>query len=94
MGNKSILGSPYRFRLLPLRNRDGFWYAGQDLRNVAVYEALRREKFEQIMNYYLKNTNDLDATDKYSKLRPLINYLQKKFLEKFIPCQKIYHDKS
>ena len=41
---------------------------------------------------HFKDNDTLDKNDKYSKIRPLLDYLQDKFLEHFVPSQKISHD--
>ena len=37
---------------------------------------------------------NLDQNDKYSKLRPLIDHFQKKFIQYFVPEENISHDKA
>lgn len=72
-----------------------YWSSGDDVRNKAVYDAMRRDRFDAIMRclHFLPNT-ELDKTDKYSKIRPLITHLQKKFMLHFIPTQNMSHDEA
>lgn len=72
-----------------------YWSSSPDMRNKAVCDAMRRDRFDVIMKclHFLPN-NELDKTDKYSKLRPLITSLQKKFMLHFIPTQNISHDEA
>jgi len=52
-----------------------FWSAeGKDLRNQAVYEVTRRDRFDTIMkSLHLHPNIDLDKDDKYSKRQKAIN---------------------
>ncbi len=59
-------------------SRNDYWSNGDDFRNLAVYESMRRERFEQIMRcLHFRSNDNLDINDKYCKLRPLIRHLQK-----------------
>lgn len=72
-----------------------YWSSGDDMRNKAVYDAMRRDRFDAIMKcLHFKPNTKLDKEDKYTKLRPLINYLQKKFMLHFIPTQNVSHDEA
>ena len=77
---------------LPLLSIKHFSKNSEDLRNVAVYNSIRRNRFkyiEKILHFH-GNTN-LNYDDKYSKLRPLISHLQEAFMRHFIPSQEISH---
>ena len=77
----------------PLGSKRDYWSTGDDLRNKIIYEAMRRDRFEVIMKcLHFKDNDTLDKNDKYSKIRPPLDYLQEKFLEHFVPSQKISHD--
>ena len=77
----------------PLGSKRNYWSTGDDLRNKAIYEAMRRDRFEVIMKcLHFKDNDTLDKNDKYSKIRPLLDYLQGQFLKNFVPSQKISHD--
>ena len=79
----------------PLGSRKGFWSTGNDLRNVTVSEAMRRDRFETIMKcLHFKDNDTLDTADKYSKLKPLLDHLQGKFVQHFVPSQSISHDEA
>ena len=79
----------------PLGNKRDYWYTGDNLRNKAIYGAMRRNRFEVIMKcLHFKDNDTLDQNDKYSKIQPLLDYLQSKFLEHFVPSQKISHNKA
>ena len=56
---------------------------------------MRRDKFDSIMRcLHFKDNSKLDVNDKYTKLRPLIRHLQKKFMDHFIPTEAISHDEA
>ena len=79
----------------PKPSRRSHWQSSPDLRNDAIYNSMRRNRFEYIMKcLHFKNNAHLDPEDKYSKLRPLIAHLQKKFMLHFIPSQNISHDEA
>lgn len=73
-----------------------YWSCHKDLGNEAVQETMRRDRFDEIIRslHFLENT-DVDQTDKYAKLRPLISTLQKKFMQHFTPTDEaISHDEA
>ena len=81
----------------PKPSRRSHWQNRPDFRNEAIYiyNAMRRNRFEYIMKcLHFKNNADLNLDDKYSKLRPLISHLQKKFMLHFIPSQNMSHDEA
>ena len=43
---------------------------------------------------HFKDNDTLDKNDKYSKIRPLLDYLQGKFLEHFVSSQKVPHNEA
>ena len=60
----------------PLGSKKNYWSTGDDLRNKAIYEAMRRDRFEVIMKcLHFKDNDTLYKNDKYSKIRPLLDYL-------------------
>ena len=79
----------------PLGSKRDYWSTEDDLRNKVIYEAMTRDRFEVIMKcLQFKDNDTLDKNDKYSKIRPLLDYLQGKFLEHFVPSQKISLDEA
>ena len=51
--------------------------------------------FEVIMKcLHFKDNNKLDKNDKYSKIRPLLDHLEEKFIQHFIPSQTISRDEA
>ncbi|KAJ6648805.1 PiggyBac transposable element-derived protein 3 [Pseudolycoriella hygida] len=79
----------------PLPSKAMYWNRGEDLRNEAVYKAMRRDRFDNIMkSLHFASESNLDQSDKYSKLRPIIEHLQKKFMKHFSPSEAIAHDEA
>lgn len=76
-------------------SRKSYWDTGEDLRNTAVYNAMRRDRFIQIMRFlHCSDNNNLTPTDKMTKLRPLMNIIKKNFIEHYVPDQEIAYDES
>ena len=61
-----------------------FWEKESDVHNELVLNAMRRDRFIDIMKYLHFNDNfQLHDTDKYSKIHPLFSHLNTTFLEQF-----------
>ena len=78
-----------------LPSKANYWAVGKDLRNEAIYKAMKRDRFDSITKcLHFQLNSELDKEDKYSKIRPLITHLQKKFVENFILTKHISHDEA
>lgn len=78
-----------------LPSRRLYWQKEEDVRVSAVANAMRRDRFEEIMRFLHFNSNDrLDANDRYWKIRPLVSMLQNNFLKHFVPQQNLSHDEA
>ena len=71
-----------------------YWSKSADVFNEAVSNAMRRDRFDIIKKCLHFNTSDINTSDKYTKLRPLIHHLQKKFMLHFVPTNTISHDEA
>ena len=71
------------------------WKNASDTCHKLVANPMRWDKFEAILtNFYFADNNGLDGADKFSKVRPLVKHLNKKFLEE-APVEEFYSfDKS
>lgn len=59
-----------------------FWEEATDVNNELVSTAMRRNRFKDIKRFFhCANNEQLDQQDKFSKIRPLFNYLNDKYLE-------------
>lgn len=62
--------------------RKMYWETGQDAHNILVAEAITRNRFDFIFsNWHVCDNDKLDTGDKFAKVRPLFNLLNKKFME-------------
>lgn len=72
-----------------------FWDQYEDVRNNAIYNSMRRNRFEKIMQcLHLNDNTKLDPRDKFSKVRKMASLLKNRFMYHFQPVQKISHDES
>ena len=59
-----------------------YWSYEQDTHNEMVSKSMRRSRFEEIMKYFhAANNADLIIEDKFAKIRPLLEIINKNFLE-------------
>ncbi|KAJ8954604.1 hypothetical protein NQ318_003136 [Aromia moschata] len=67
---------------LPVPRRRMFWEQRKDTQNILVADALSRDRFEFIMqNLHCCDNDQLDPSDKFTKVRPLFDKLNKIFQE-------------
>lgn len=71
----------------PLPRRKMYWEDSDDVRSVLVSKSMRRDRFFKIFKYLHFCSDDLDSTDKFTKIRPLIIALNERFI-KYTPVQK------
>ena len=76
-------------------SKKSYWDSGDDLRNIAVYKAMRRDRFVEIMKFFhCADNTKLNPKDKMAKLRPLVNKLKDTFSRHFVPQMEISYDES
>lgn len=63
-----------------LPRRRMYWENSPDTKNELISSAMTRDRFDFIFRHLHVNDN-LDLQDKYTKVRPLVTLLNKKFLE-------------
>lgn len=67
---------------VPLPRKKMFWQNRPDTNNEMVCQAISRDRFQYIMsNIHFNDNTQLDNTDRYSKMRPLFDILNRKFFE-------------
>lgn len=72
-----------------------FWDSANDMRNYAVTESMRRNRFEEILKFlHCADNTKMDASDKMYKLRPFMNILKQNFLTNFVPVENLDYDES
>ena len=78
-----------------LPRRPMFWERSPDVENGAVSSKMSRNRFDEIMKYLHQADNtDIDANDKFSKVRPLLIKLNEKCLSNYLPEEAISIDES
>lgn len=76
-------------------SKKSYWDSGDDLRNTAVYKAMRRDRFVEIMKFlHCADNTNLIANDKMAKLRPLANKIKQNFFLHFVPQMEVSYDES
>ncbi|KAI5715666.1 hypothetical protein M8J77_020281 [Diaphorina citri] len=79
----------------PVPSKRDYWSSQKDLRNEAVLDAMRRDRFLQICRFiHCADNNKVDSTDKYWKIRPLMNMFKDSCLRHFIPEKNLCYDES
>lgn len=79
---KAFLGVLILSGYVQLPRRRMFWEREKDAHNSLVSDAITRDKFEYILsNFHIVDNAALNQQDKFAKLRPLFEHLNKKFLE-------------
>lgn len=72
-----------------------YWESQPDMHVSYISNAMRRNRFEQIMQFlHLADNRNVDNNDKLFKLRPLLSKLKDKYLQHFIPEQNLSYDES
>ncbi|KAJ8964427.1 hypothetical protein NQ314_004918 [Rhamnusium bicolor] len=72
-----------------------YWNTDGNMGNNLVREAIRRDRFLTIWKYFhLAANNFVVQSDKYYKLRPLIEKLQQKFIYYYVPEKNLNYDES
>jgi DNA excision repair protein ERCC-6 len=73
-----------------LPGRRFYWDSGMDTSIRMVCNAVRRDRFIQIMKYlHFADNNKMVAADKMCKLRCLIEKLRNNFLKHFVPVSEL-----
>lgn len=72
-----------------------YWDTGSDMNNCMVSQAMRRDRFVQIMRFLHCADNSVpNPGDKMWKLRPLMDLIKSKCLEHFLPVEYLCYDES
>ena len=86
-----LIGSGY----VDLPRRRMFWEQASDVDNELACSLMSRDRFQEIMKYIHFNDNtQLDPEDKYSKVRPLMDHLNMKFVDTFCGEEELDVDES
>ena len=72
-----------------------FWVCSADVHNDVVSSMMSRNRFNEIMKYlHLADNTYLDPNDKFSKVGPLLDKLNKQCLLNHLPAQTVSIDES
>ncbi|KAK9685782.1 Transposase IS4 [Popillia japonica] len=72
-----------------------YWEFKSDLGNPMVKNAIRKNRFEQIMQFvHLADNNNPLQNDRAWKIHPLMDKLKHAFLKYFVPEENINYDES
>lgn len=78
-----------------LPSKRSYWENNEDMKNLLVSRAMRRDRFLQICRFiHFADNNTIDKDDKMYKLRTLTDALKKAFLDHFVPEQNLAYDES
>lgn len=78
-----------------LPSKKSFWDSMDDMKNEAVCNAMRRDRFLQICRFiHCADNTQIDAKDKAWKIRPLMNMIKNKCLENVVPQKHLAYDES
>lgn len=76
------------YNILPRKHM--YWENSSDTKNELVRSAISRDRFRYVMqNIHCCDNNNLNADDKFAKMRPFINALNKTFFE-FAPIEEAH----
>jgi len=79
-----------------LPSKRHYWDSKNDMKNLAVSESMRRNRFLQICRFlHLANNIDINQNDKAWKIRPVMEMLKKNvlrnlFLNNILPTMKVW----
>jgi len=80
---------------VPLPRRRMYWQQAADCRNSVATNFMTRDRFDEIMcNFHLADNNQLHKEDKFAKLRPRFDNLNRSFLARFCSETRLSIDES
>ncbi|KAK9693445.1 Transposase IS4 [Popillia japonica] len=71
-----------------------YWDSKSDLGNPMVKNAIRKNRFEQVMQFVLLADNNNPVQNDKWKIRPLMDKLEHALLKYFVPEENINYDES
>lgn len=78
-----------------LPSKRHYWDSGDDMRNTAVFQSMRRDRFLQICRFlHCADNTKINQTDKAWKIRPLMEMLKERCIKNFVPEQNLSYDES
>lgn len=81
------------YNILP--GKKFYWDSSTDMGNQLVKNSIRRDRFISILRYFhCADNSKIDLSDKFFKLRPLMDKLRNNFLKHFVPEEELNLDES
>lgn len=78
-----------------LPSKRHYWDNGDDMKNIAVSNSMRRDRFLQICRFFHCTSNtEINQNDKDWKIRPLMEMLKKQCISNFVPEEHLAYDES
>lgn len=78
-----------------LPSKRHYWDSNDDMKNVAVSQSMRRDRFLQICRFlHCADNTKIDLNDKAWKIRPVMELLKKHCIDNFVPEQNLAYDES
>lgn len=78
-----------------LPSKRHFWDAGEDMKNMAVSQAMRRDRFLQICRFiHCTDNTNINTNDKAWKIRPVMEMLKLRCISNFVPERELAYDES
>ena len=92
---KSFLAVLLLSGYIPFARRSVYWGKCLGSRNTIVASLFTRNRFLNVLQYlHLAGSNNLNPSDKFSKVNPLLRMMNENCLEIFIPEENISIDES
>ena len=80
---------------IPYARRSMYWEMCLDSRNTIVASLFTRNRFLNVLQYlHLADNNNVNPSDKFSKVNALLRMMNETYLENFIPEKDISIDES
>ncbi|KAL5234398.1 hypothetical protein ACI65C_001808 [Semiaphis heraclei] len=78
-----------------LPSKRHYWDNDDDMKNIAVSQSMRRDRFLQICRFFhCTNNTEINQDDKGWKIRPFIEMMKKRCVNNFVPEQHLAYDES
>jgi DNA excision repair protein ERCC-6 len=78
-----------------LPSKRHYWDSSDDLKNIAVNQAMRRDRFLQICRFFhCANNSEINHSDRGWKVRLLMGMLKNRCVNNFVPEEHLAYDES
>lgn len=78
-----------------LPTKRSYWDSNDDMKNLAVLNAMRRDRFLQISRFiHFADNTKINPNDKAWKIRPMMELLKRRCIENFVPEKQLAYDES